>query len=54
MLRLLAAGYSNREIAKALFVAEGTVKNHVSNILTKMGVRDRMRAVLKAAERGYL
>jgi DNA-binding NarL/FixJ family response regulator len=54
VLRLLAAGYSNREIGKALFVAEGTVKNHVSNILTKMGVRDRMRAVLKAAERGYL
>jgi DNA-binding NarL/FixJ family response regulator len=54
VLRLLAAGYSNREIAKALFVAEGTVKNHVSNILTKLGVRDRTRAALKAAERGYL
>jgi DNA-binding NarL/FixJ family response regulator len=54
VLRLVAAGYSNREIAKALFVAEGTVKNHVSNILTKMGARDRTRAVLKAAERGYL
>jgi DNA-binding NarL/FixJ family response regulator len=54
VLRLVAAGYSNREIASALFVAEGTVKNHVSNILTKMGARDRTRAVLKAAERGYL
>lgn len=54
VVRLVAAGYSNREIAKALFVAEGTVKNHVSNILTKMGARDRTRAVLKAAERGYL
>ncbi len=54
VLRLLASGFSNREIAKALFVAEGTVKNHVSNILTKMGVRDRTRAVLKAAERGLL
>jgi DNA-binding NarL/FixJ family response regulator len=54
VLRLVAAGYSNREIAKALFVAEGTVKNHVSNILTKMEARDRTRAVLKAAERGYL
>jgi DNA-binding NarL/FixJ family response regulator len=54
VLRLLAGGYSNREIAKALFVAEGTIKNHVSNILTKMGVRDRTRAVLKAAERGFL
>ncbi len=54
VLRLVAGGYSNREIGKALFVAEGTVKNHVSNILTKMGVRDRTRAVLKAAERGLL
>jgi DNA-binding NarL/FixJ family response regulator len=54
VLRLLAGGFSNREIAKALFVAEGTVKNHVSNILTKMGVRDRTRAVIKAAERGLL
>ncbi len=54
VLRLLAAGYSNREIARALFVAEGTVKNHVSNILAKLGVRDRTRAVLKAVERGYV
>jgi DNA-binding NarL/FixJ family response regulator len=54
VLRLVASGFSNREIAKALFVAEGTVKNHVSNILTKMGVRDRTRAVIKAAERGWL
>lgn len=54
VLRLLAAGYSNREIARALFVAEGTIKNHVSNILSKLGVRDRTRAVLKAVERGYV
>ena len=54
VLRLLAAGYSNREIARALLLAEGTVKNHVSSILTKMCVRDRTRAVLKAAERGLL
>ncbi len=54
ILRMLAGGYSNREIARALHLAEGTVKNHVSNILSKMGVRDRTRAVLKAAERGYL
>ncbi len=54
VLRLLASGFSNREIARALFVAEGTVKNHVSNILTKMGVRDRTRAVIKAAEWGML
>jgi len=54
VLRLLASGFSNREIARALFVAEGTVKNHVSNILAKMGVRDRTCAVIKAAERGLL
>jgi len=54
VLRLLVSGYSNREIARALFVAEGTVKNHVSNILAKLGVRDRTRAVLKAVERGYV
>jgi len=54
ILQLLAGGYSNREIAAALHVAEGTVKNHVSNILAKMGVRDRTRAVLKAAARGWL
>ena len=54
VLRLLVAGYSNKEIGRALFVAEGTVKNHVSNILYKLGVRDRTRAVLKALERGYV
>jgi DNA-binding NarL/FixJ family response regulator len=54
VLRLLAGGYSNREIARALHVAEGTIKNHVSSILDKMGVRDRTRAVLKAAEWGWL
>jgi DNA-binding NarL/FixJ family response regulator len=50
ILRLMAGGYSNKEIANALNVAEGTVKNHVSNVLSKMGVRDRTRAVLKAFE----
>lgn len=50
ILRLMAAGFSNKEIANSLKVAEGTVKNHVSNILSKMGVRDRTRAVLKAFE----
>ena len=50
VLRLMTGGYSNREIAGALRVAEGTVKNHVSNILSKLGVRDRTRAVLKAFE----
>jgi DNA-binding NarL/FixJ family response regulator len=54
ILRLMAGGYSNKEIANALNVAEGTVKNHVSNVLSKMGVRDRTRAVLKAFEAGVL
>jgi len=54
ILRLVAAGMSNREIANALDVAEGTVKNHTSSILSKLGVRDRTRAVLKALERGDL
>lgn len=54
ILRLMAGGYSNKEIAGALSVAEGTVKNHVSNILSKMGVRDRTRAVLKALEGGLI
>jgi len=54
ILRLMTGGYSNREIASALQLSEGTVKNHVSNILGKLGVRDRTRAVLKAIERGYI
>jgi len=54
ILRLMAGGYSNKEIANSLSVAEGTVKNHVSNILSKMGVRDRTRAVLKAFEMGQI
>ncbi|MBJ6765065.1 response regulator transcription factor [Myxococcaceae bacterium JPH2] len=48
ILRLMAGGYSNREIARALFLAEGTVKNYVSIILDKLDMRDRTRAVLKA------
>jgi DNA-binding NarL/FixJ family response regulator len=54
VVRLMAGGYSNREIAAALGTAEGTVKNHVSSILAKFGVRDRTRAVLKALETGLL
>ncbi|HOZ04744.1 MAG TPA: response regulator transcription factor [Arenimonas sp.] len=50
ILRLMAGGFSNKEVANSLGVAEGTVKNHVSNILSKLGVRDRTRAVLKAFE----
>jgi len=54
VVRLMSGGYSNREIAHALGTAEGTIKNHVSSILSKMGVRDRTRAVLKALEAGLL
>lgn len=54
ILRLMAGGYSNREIAEALGTAEGTVKNQASSILSKLGVRDRTRAVLKALELGYI
>jgi len=48
VLRLLAGGRSNREIAGALFLAEGTVKNHVTNVLAKLGARDRTQAALRA------
>ncbi len=54
ILRLMSGGFSNKEIAESLSVAEGTVKNHVSNILSKLGVRDRTRAVLKALELGIV
>lgn len=54
ILKLLSAGLSNREIAFALDIADGTVKNHVSSVLAKLGVRDRTRAVLKGIELGYV
>jgi DNA-binding NarL/FixJ family response regulator len=54
ILALMAGGLSNREIADSLGASEGTIKNHVSNVLAKLGVRDRVRAVLKAIDRGYL
>lgn len=54
VLRLMAAGMSNREIGRLLSMVEGTVKNHVSNILSKLHVRDRTRAVLKSFELGWL
>ncbi|QJY51022.1 response regulator transcription factor [Pseudonocardia broussonetiae] len=50
VLRLLATGRSNREIAAALFLAAGTVKNHVTNVLAKLGARDRTQAALRARE----
>ncbi|WP_376697442.1 response regulator [Wenzhouxiangella sp. EGI_FJ10305] len=48
IMRLIAGGYSNREIARSIHLAEGTVKNYVSDILDKLNTRDRTRAVLKA------
>ncbi|RUO23676.1 DNA-binding response regulator [Aliidiomarina iranensis] len=54
ILRLIAAGCSNKEIAEALFKSEGTVKNQVSAIMSKLGVRDRTRAVLRAIELGLI
>ncbi len=52
ILALVAKGVPNRQIAESLFLAEGTVKNHMSNILSKLGVRDRTQAALKAKELG--
>ena len=54
VLRMLAQGQSNKEIAASLVITEGTVKNHVTSILNKLGVRDRTQAALKARELGLL
>lgn len=54
ILRIVATGASNREISEQLFISEGTVKNHLSSILNKLGVRDRMQAILKAKELGII
>lgn len=54
VVRLIAAGSSNKEIAAKLFIAEGTVKNHVTHIFEKLGVTDRTQAALKARELGLL
>jgi DNA-binding NarL/FixJ family response regulator len=54
ILRLIARGTSNREIASGLCIAEGTVKNHVTNILAKLGVRDRTQAAIKAKDIGLV
>ncbi|GGO68617.1 response regulator [Bowmanella pacifica] len=54
ILHLMAGGCSNREIADALFKSQGTIKNQVSSLLAKLGVRDRTRAVLKAIEAGLI
>ncbi len=54
ILRQVAAGDSNKEIAVRLYITEGTVKNHVTNILGKLGVRDRTQAALRARELGLI
>jgi DNA-binding NarL/FixJ family response regulator len=54
ILRYVARGESNREIGEALYITEGTVKNHVSNILSKLGLRDRTQAALWAREHGLV
>ncbi|WP_433372899.1 response regulator [Actinoplanes sp. CA-142083] len=54
VLRLIARGDTNREIARQLFVSEGTVKNHVSHILSRLGLRDRTQAAIYARDNGLL
>ncbi len=54
VLRCIALGLSNREIAERLIITEGTVKNHVSNLIGKLSVRDRTQALLKAKELGLI
>ncbi len=54
VLRLVATGSSNKEIANTLVIAEGTVKNHLTSILSKLQARDRMQAVIRAKELGII
>lgn len=54
ILRLVAGGYSNKEIGKALNISDGTVKNHLTDILAKLEARDRTHAVLKSIAAGWL
>jgi DNA-binding NarL/FixJ family response regulator len=53
VLKLLVRGASNKEIATALFLTEGTVKNHITHVLSKLQVTSRTRAALRARELGY-
>jgi DNA-binding NarL/FixJ family response regulator len=54
VLALIAGGCNNKQIDELLGATEGTIKNHVSSILSKFGVRDRVQAVLKGLEPGLL
>jgi len=54
VLRMVAAGATNREIATRLFLSEGTVKNHISRILGRLGLRDRTQAAIYAHDHGLL
>jgi DNA-binding NarL/FixJ family response regulator len=54
VLRPIAAGWSNRELADAIGTLDGTAENHISTVLSKLGVRDRTRAVLRAPELGLI
>ncbi|MDP4164939.1 MAG: response regulator transcription factor [Bacillota bacterium] len=54
VFRLLALGHDNKEIAEKLFLTEGTVRNHVSNIYSKLGLRDRVQTVKYAIEHGVI
>ncbi len=54
VLRLIATGATNREVADYLVISEGTVKNHLSNIFSRLGLRDRTQAVMYAREHGLL
>ena len=52
VLRLVSTGATNREIAEALFIGEATVKSHISNILGRLGLRDRTQAAMYARDHG--
>jgi two-component system NarL family response regulator len=54
VLRLVAVRMTNKEIASALFITEGTVKTHLNSVHEKLGVRDRTEAVMVALRRGML
>ncbi|MFD5408746.1 response regulator transcription factor [Streptomyces nojiriensis] len=54
MLRLISAGATNREIAARLYLSEGTVRNHISRVLSRLGLRDRTQAALYARDNALI